>query len=92
MDMNMDTKEIIKDIKVNELISGIVDNISPTCYYPVLYSRTQMEWAMKELAKKVMEMQADKIKGLEKRVSDAGWQYEYDHADDWKKPTEMGML
>jgi hypothetical protein len=33
-----------------------------------------------------------KIKELEKRVSDAGWQYEYDHADDWRKPTEMGML
>ena len=67
--MNMDTKEIIKDIKVKELISGIVDNISPTCYYPVLYSRKQMEWAMEELAKKVMEMQTDKIKKMEKRVS-----------------------
>ena len=91
MDMNMDTKDIIKDIKVKELISGIVDNISPTCYYPVLYSRKQMEQAMEELAKKVMEMQTGKIKELEKRASDAGWQYEYDHRDDWRKPTEMGM-
>lgn len=33
-----------------------------------------------------------KIAELEKRVSDAGWQYEYDHADDWRKPTEMGQL
>lgn len=33
-----------------------------------------------------------KIKELEKQVSDAGWQYEYDHHDDWRKPTEMGML
>lgn len=33
-----------------------------------------------------------KIKELEKKVSDAGWQYEYDHADDWRKPTEMGQL
>ena len=33
-----------------------------------------------------------KVKKLEKRVSDAGWQYEYDHADDWRKPTEMGQL
>ena len=63
----MDTKEIIKDIKVKELISGIVDNISPTCYYPVLYSRKQMEQAMEELAKKVMEMQTGKIKELESR-------------------------
>ena len=34
----------------------------------------------------------EKIAELEKRVSDAGWQYEYDHADDWRKPTEMGQL
>ena len=33
-----------------------------------------------------------KITELEKRVSDAGWQYEYDHADDWRKPIEMGQL
>ena len=33
-----------------------------------------------------------KIAELEKRVSDAGWQYEYDHVDDWRKPTEMGQL
>lgn len=32
-----------------------------------------------------------KIKALEKRVSDAGWQYEYDHRDDWRKPSEMGQ-
>ena len=29
---------------------------------------------------------------LQKRVSDAGWQYEYDHVDDWRKVTEMGQL
>ena len=33
-----------------------------------------------------------KINELEKKVSDAGWRYEYDHADDWRKPTEMGQL
>ena len=33
-----------------------------------------------------------KIAELEERVRDAGWQYEYDHADDWRKPTEMGQL
>ena len=33
-----------------------------------------------------------KIKELEKQVSDAGWRYEYDHHDDWRKPTEMGQL
>ena len=33
-----------------------------------------------------------KIAELEKRVSDYGWRYEYDHADDWRKPTEMGQL
>lgn len=91
MDMNMDTKDIIKDIKVKELISGIVENIVPACVYPEFYTRKQMEQAMEELAKKVMEMQTGKIKEMEKRVSDAGWQYEYDHRDDWRKITEMGM-
>ncbi len=32
-----------------------------------------------------------KIKSLEKQVSDAGWQYEYDHRDDWRTPREMGQ-
>lgn len=27
-----------------------------------------------------------------KLKSDASWQYEYDHADDWRKPVEMGQL
>jgi len=27
-----------------------------------------------------------------KEVSDVGWQYEYDYADDWRKPVEMGQL
>lgn len=31
------------------------------------------------------------IKKLEKRISDYGWQYEADHADDWRKPHEMGQ-
>jgi hypothetical protein len=33
-----------------------------------------------------------KIAELERQVRDAGWRYEYDHADDWRKPTEMGQV
>jgi hypothetical protein len=33
-----------------------------------------------------------KIAELEKQVRDAGWRYEHDHADDWRKPTEMGQV
>ena len=29
---------------------------------------------------------------LRKQISDAGWRYEYDHRNDWRKPVEMGML
>ena len=29
------------------------------------------------------------IRRLEREVSDAGWQREYDHADDWRIPHEM---
>ena len=76
--MNMDTKDIIKKV---------MDDITPT-EYPNLYSACDVE----EAIRKALEMQAGKIKELEKQVSDAGWQYEYDHADDWRKPTEMGML
>ena len=76
--MNMDTKDIIKKVMAD---------ITPT-EYPNLYSACDVE----EAIRKALEMQADKVKELEKQVSDAGWQYEYDHADDWRKPTEMGML
>lgn len=29
---------------------------------------------------------------LKKQNSDAGWQYEMDHANDWRIPVEMGQL
>lgn len=76
--MNMDTKDIIKKI---------MDDMTPT-EYPDLYSRGDVEDAIK----KALDMQSGRIKKLEKQVSDAGWQYEYDHRDDWRRPTEMGML
>jgi hypothetical protein len=75
--MNMDTKDIIKKV---------MDSITPT-EYPNLYSACDVE----EAIRKALKMQSGKIKELEKKVSDAGWQYEYDHADDWRNPTEMGM-
>ena len=73
----MDTKDIIKKV---------MDSITPT-EYPNLYSTCDVE----EAIRKALKMQSAKIKELEKKVSDAGWQYEYDHADDWRNPTEMGM-
>ena len=76
--MNMDTKDIIKKI---------MDDLTPT-EYPDLFSRSDVEKAIR----KALDMQSGKVKKLEKQVSDAGWQYEYDHRDDWRKPTEMGML
>ena len=53
----------------------------------------QLVTDMQGLRFKDEETEKDKkIAELEKRVSDAGWQYEYDHRDDWRKPTEMGQL
>ena len=37
------------------------------------------------------ESSDEEVKSLKKQVSDAGWQYEYDHHDDWRKPREMGQ-
>jgi hypothetical protein len=74
----MDTKDIIKKI---------MDDLTPT-EYPDLFSRGDVENAIR----KALDMQSGKVKKLEKQVSDAGWQYEYDHRDDWRKPTEMGTL
>lgn len=34
----------------------------------------------------------EKLKKAEKEVSDAGWEREAAHADDWRKPVEMGQL
>lgn len=39
-----------------------------------------------------MPDQEKRVRELEKRVSEAGWQYEYDHRNDWRKPTDMGTL
>ncbi len=64
-----------------------MDDITPT-EYPNLYSACDVEDAIR----KALEMQSGMVSELEKKISDAGWQYEYDHADDWRKPTEMGQL
>lgn len=34
----------------------------------------------------------EKVERLGEANRRAGWQYEYDHADDWRKPVEMGQL
>jgi hypothetical protein len=73
----METKDIIKKI---------MDDLTPT-EYPDLYSRGDVEDAIR----KALDMQSGKIKEMKKQASDAGWQYEYDHKDDWRKITEMGM-
>lgn len=44
------------------------------------------------LEKELVKDPTADFKETEKKVSDAGWQYEYDHADDWRKPVEMGQL
>lgn len=74
-------------MKTQDIIKKVMDEITPT-EYPDLYSRGDVE----EAIKMALDMQSGKIKELEKQVSDAGWRYEYDHHDDWRKPTEMGML
>lgn len=74
-------------MKTEDIIRKVMDDITPT-EYPNLYSSCDVE----EAIRKALEMQSGKIKELEKQVSDASWQYEYDHADDWRKPTEMGQL
>ena len=70
-----------------EIIKKVMDGITPS-EYPDLYSSADVE----EAIRKALEMQSGMIRELEKRVSEASWQYEYDHADDWRKPTEMGQL
>lgn len=74
-------------MKTKDIIKKVMDDMTPT-EYPELYSRDDVE----EAIRKALEMRSGRIKKLEKRVSDAGWQYEYDHADDWRKITEMGQL
>lgn len=37
------------------------------------------------------ESASEEVEKLKKQVSDAGWQYEYDHRDDWRTPREMGQ-
>ena len=37
------------------------------------------------------ESNEEEVKSLKKQVSDAGWQYEFDHHNDWRQPREMGQ-
>lgn len=74
-------------MKTEDIIKKVMEEMTPT-EYPNLYS----DGDVREAIRKALDMQSGKIKKLEKQVSDAGWQYEYDHADDWRKPTEMGQL
>lgn len=74
-------------MKTEDIIKKVMEEMTPT-EYQNLYS----DGDVREAIRKALDMQSGKIKKLEKQVSDAGWQYEYDHADDWRKPTEMGML
>lgn len=74
-------------MKTEDIIKKIMDDLTPT-EYPDLYSRGDVEGAIR----KALDMQSGRVKELEKQVSDAGWQYEYDHRDDWRKITEMGQL
>ena len=74
-------------MKTEDIIKKVMEEMTPT-EYPNLY----YDGDVREAIRKALNMQSGKIKKLEKQVSDAGWQYEYDHADDWRKPTEMGML
>jgi len=74
-------------MKTEDIIRKVMDDITPT-EYPNLYSACDVEDAIR----KALEMQSGMVSELEKKISDAGWQYEYDHADDWRKPTEMGQL
>ena len=45
---------------------------------------------IKKALKNYNENDENYTKELEKRVSDAGWQYEKDHINDWRKIHEMG--
>ena len=74
-------------MKTEDIIKKVMEDITPT-EYPNLYSACDVE----EAIRKALEMRSGRVRELEKRVSDAGWQYEYDHADDWRNPTEMGQL
>jgi hypothetical protein len=74
-------------MNIENKINEIVGSFCPV-EYPEFYSREQME----EAVRKALKYQEKRIKDLEDQVRDAGWRYEYDHADDWRKPTEMGQL
>lgn len=46
--------------------------------------------AVKKLQERVKQLEKEN-KDLQKRVTDAGWEREAAHADDWRKITEMGQ-
>lgn len=79
-DMNRKVDAIVRNEKLSDYEKGL----------QIMYEVGFLFDERDELKKKVEEL-TNKKKELEKEVSDAGWQREYDHADDWRKVTEMGM-
>ena len=47
-----------------------------------------LEWLEKQ--KETIKKQKGTIKKQRKEISDAGWRYEAEHADDWRIPRDMG--
>ena len=56
----------------------------------IVRDEKKSDYEKKLLVMDVMIDLLDEIEELEKKVSDYGWEREYEHRDDWKKVYEMG--
>lgn len=74
--------------RMDKIVDEIVRNDSLSAYEKKIKIMTQVVGPLVDANEKLRKEGKEK----DKRISDAGWQYEKDHADDWRKPVEMGML
>ena len=70
---------------IDEELDKIIRNEKLSDYEKKLHITCMMIDLLNEIEEKEKE-----VKELKKEVSDAGWQREYDHRDDWRKVHEMG--
>ena len=85
-------KKIVKEA-VEEAVSGPSDDNMWEIAFEFIKQNNSFDYLLGVSKEEVLEWlkkQKETIKKQRKEISDAGWRYEAEHADDWRIPRDMG--
>lgn len=85
-------KKIVKEA-VEEAVSGPSDDKMWEIAFEFIKQNNSFDYLLGVSKEEVLEWlkkQKETIKKQRKEISDAGWRYEAEHADDWRIPRDMG--